>query len=108
MHQSLDIYYIQEKLRFYFEALHFQRVRNVEIDTGISEVILAIISESSHLKIPTITTYYHAYLLLKYPSEEINFIQLQKTLKNSFTLVQLRQLVERLIKKQLYRKKHRG
>ena len=84
LHQSLDVYYIQEKLRHYFGALNFRSVRNVEIDVGISALILNVVKESDYLKIPAINIYYHAYLLLEYSDDENNFIQLRELLKNNY------------------------
>lgn len=83
LHQSLDVYYIQEKLRHYFGALNFQRIRNVEIDVGISALMLDVVKDSVFLKTPSINIYYHAYLLLEHTNEN-NFIQLRELLKNNY------------------------
>lgn len=92
LHHSLDKFYIQKKLRYSFEAMNFERVRNVNIDLGNQELFLNELKSSEYLHIPVINVYYHAYILLKEPDKETYFFEFQKILKkyyNEFTFEEI-------------------
>lgn len=85
LHESLDVYYIREKLRYYCASLNFQSVRNVHIDIGWSQLVVDGLVASEYLKVRSIQTYYHAYLALNFKEEETFFNQLRKTVRNNFS-----------------------
>lgn len=84
VHQSLDAFYILEKLKYYYEALNLGRIRNVDIDTGMSEIIIEEVKKSGYLEIPAVRIYYQAYLLLTQSDVKTHFNALQEVLKEEY------------------------
>lgn len=84
LHESLDTYYIIEKLRYHCAALNFQRVRNVDINTGLSKILVEHLEQSDYLNKPSVQTYYYAYLALEYHEDDAYFNQLRKAVRKNF------------------------
>ncbi len=93
LHQKLDIFYLQEKLRFMIDALNVQRVRNVEIDVGISDEILKVLEQSDNLENKVLEIYHQFFKLLSDPDDEYLFFDLRQKMKNNYFRFQFEQVL---------------
>lgn len=78
--QTLDIYYLINKLRLTTLLFNQQTIINRSLNVFLLSEILDQVKSSPFLNVPLINAYYHSLLFLQDQSKEDNYTELQKLL----------------------------
>lgn len=89
---SHSIAFILNTLHYACEAMTHQRLYNSTYDIPLLESILADIETGKYKAIPSVQMYYHSFMALKNPQDEIHFELLQALMFQHYDILNTREI----------------
>lgn len=81
--ESLDVYYLIEKLKLVCNVIAHKRLINIEYEVSFNENLVKFMSSFDLSKHPGLSLFYYTYLVMENPENEKNFYDLKEIfLKN--------------------------